>query len=156
MTLIKLIIQKTTEAITFLNYKAHEANVVIQWQPPADVWEYTGDPICYCQVIAILTSNAIDAYADISTSITDRKVIVTMERSKTDIIIRISDWGKGIKKIERRHLFKSYHSTKKTGLGLGLYIARQSVEMQFSGTMAIDLEQEHTEFIVTLPRGKKQ
>ena len=67
------------------------------------------------------------------------------------IAIRISDWGKGIPESRRKKLFTVHHSTKKSGLGLGLYIAKQIVEMQFLGTIVLRPVSDHTEFIVKLP-----
>lgn len=66
------------------------------------------------------------------------------------MIIRISDWGRGIAKSKRKQLFKPHHSSKKTGLGLGLYIAKQIAEMQFGGTIALSPRTDQTEFIVKL------
>ncbi len=153
------IIRKTSEAIAFLHDKAAKANVVIDWQPPAQSWKYTGDPASLCQVVAIITSNAIDAYgappkqAPLPGTGTSR-VAVTIERNDTHIILRISDWGGGITKSARKHLFKPFHSTKKSGLGLGLFIAKQTVKMNFSGTITLGPGSDHTEFIIKLPRAR--
>lgn len=149
------IIQKTSEVVSFLNYKAAKAGVVIDWYPPARSLKYTGDQACFCQIIAIVTSNAIEAYNLPDNEAAQKKVrrvVVTMQRDKSHIIILINDWGRGIPKKEREELFKLSHSTKKTGLGLGLFIARQMVETNFSGTIELDLKSDHTEFIIKLPR----
>ncbi len=65
----------------------------------------------------------------------------------------ISDWGMGIKKSERRHFFEPFRTTKKLGLGLGLFIARQMVETNFSGTITLSPRSDATEFIITLKGG---
>ncbi len=148
------ILRKTSEAIEFLRYKATKNDVTIEWQSPARSWEYMGDPSSFSQVIAILVSNAIDAYnahASQTNSPEKSRVAITMQRNEANLIIRISDWGKGVTKSERKHLFKPTHSTKKSGLGLGLYIAKQTIEMQFLGTIEIDPLSDHTEFVINLP-----
>lgn len=149
------IVQKTSETIAFLHDKAAEAHMEIDWHPPKHGWRYKGDAASFCQVIAIITSNAIDAYSASKSGkvfhYRDRKVVVLMERNDTDITIRISDWGMGIAKKERGNLFKPFHSTKKKGMGLGLYIAKQTVEMEFSGNLIINPRIPHTEFIIKLP-----
>jgi signal transduction histidine kinase len=151
------IIAKTSEAVAFLHYKAERAGVTIDWEPPAHTWMYHGDPTGYSQVIAIVASNAIDAYGPRkkkSVPAHKRQVVVTMTRSKTHITLHIGDWGKGIPKKEQQYLFKPLHSTKKAGLGIGLFMARQTIEAGFSGTLTLNSAADHTEFIITLPVGK--
>jgi signal transduction histidine kinase len=148
------VIRKTSETIDFLGYKASEANVEITWQQPTGPWNYTGDPTSYCQVIAIIASNAIDAYHSRKNKATAKdkpKITITTQRDNEHITIKISDWGNGVSAKERKQLFKPHHSTKKSGLGLGLYIAKQTVELQFSGTITINPRDNHTEFIIKLP-----
>jgi signal transduction histidine kinase len=151
------IIRKTTEVVNFLGYKAAKAKVAIDWQPPARSWKYKGDPTCFSQVIAILVSNAIDAYSRTAPEQQPRananvnRIEVSMHRNATHISITISDWGKGISKSQRKDLFKPFHSTKKTGLGIGLFIARQTVVINFGGTVTLNPKSDHTEFTIRLP-----
>lgn len=146
------IIRTTSEVLNFLKHKAVKVNVIIDWQPPAHSWRFTGDPASLSQIIAIITSNAIDAYGPAPDSgASERRVLVTMQRSDSDITIRIRDWGKGMTAAQRKALFKPFESNKKAGLGLGLYIAKQTVEMQFGGSIIISPPGDHTEFIIKLP-----
>lgn len=148
------IVRSTNEVINFLGYKASKAKVTIDWNPPAHSWKYAGDPISFSQVIAIIVSNAIDAYSNIAQGphpSTTRHLHVSMRRDQTHIIITISDWGKGIPKSQRKQLFKPFHTTKKTGLGIGLFIARQTVVINFKGTITLNPKSDHTEFIIKLP-----
>jgi len=142
--------KEVSETITFLNTKAAKVHVVIEWHQPIGTWRYKGDVSSLCQVIAIVVSNAIDAYSPPSNTEVQR-VVVVMQRDNTYITIRVSDWGKGISKQARQHLFKPVQSTKKSGLGLGLYIAKQVIEMQFAGTISLDLQSDHTEFVIKIP-----
>lgn len=148
------IVRKISETVDFLHYKAVERDVTIKWQPPIGSWKYAGDPDSFGQVIAILISNAIDAYNNIPHS-DEHHVVLTLQPSNTHISIRVEDWGKGITRSRRKLLFKPHHSTKKSGLGLGLYIAKQIVEMQFLGTMALSPKTDHTEFVIRLPHNDK-
>jgi signal transduction histidine kinase len=144
-------IRKINETVDFLHHKAMQNNVILDWQPPMKSLKYIGDPASFCQIIAILTNNAIDAY-DNAPHGSERKVTLVLQRTSNYIVIRIKDWGKGIAKKQRKQLFTPHYSTKKSGLGLGLYIAKQTVEMLFSGTMALNPRTEYTEFIIKLPR----
>jgi len=149
------IVRQTDEAIEFLRYKATKMGVEIEWDPSSGPWQYAGDSDSLSQVVAILTNNAIDAYASSPQThkllSRNKRIRIVMERDSTHITIRIKDWGKGITQSERKRLFKPSHSTKKSGLGLGLYIAKQTVEMQFSGTITIAPSRSNTEFIIELP-----
>jgi signal transduction histidine kinase len=148
------IVRRTSEVLTFLGYKAREANVVIDWTAPKGTWSFAGDSASFGQILAITTSNAIDAYGKPGQPTRTghaRSVSVRMEQQKDAIILKISDWGKGIPKNRRKQLFKPYHSAKKSGLGLGLYITKQTVEMQFSGSIMLNPDSDHTEFIIKLP-----
>lgn len=148
------IVQKINDVTNFLEYKAAKAKVEIDWEPPPGNWIYTGDPTCFCQMIAIVANNAIDAYGTVEGSRQQNganRLTITLQRRKTYIAIKISDWGKGIPKNRRKHLFKLFHSSKKSGLGIGLFIARQTVESNFGGTIALNPRSKHTEFIIKLP-----
>jgi signal transduction histidine kinase len=148
------IIRKLGELVTFLRYKAAKAGVVMEWQQPAGSWKYTGDSASLLQVLAIIMGNAIDAYGVVPPNdhgAAERRVAVGMQRDETHIIITVRDWGCGITESQREHLFAPFHSTKESGLGLGLFIARQTVEANFSGTLELSPRTDLTEFIVKLP-----
>jgi signal transduction histidine kinase len=149
------VVRKISETVDFLYYKAAQNSVDIVWEPPVKSWQYTGDPESFGQIIAILTNNAIDAYSNF-TSANQPRVVVTLETKGSHMTIRINDWGKGISKSWRKKLFTPHHSSKKSGLGLGLYIAKQIVEMQFLGTIVLRPVGDHTEFVVKLPLGNEK
>jgi len=148
------IVRKISEVVDYLRYKAGEAQVVIDWQPTSRSWEYTGDPHSLCQVVAIIANNAIDAYPPAGNPLSNpknRRVTIALRQEGDHLALHISDYGKGISKSERKRLFKPTHSTKKSGLGLGLYIAKQITEMEFSGTISLNPSNSNTEFIISLP-----
>ncbi len=145
--------RKIDEVVAFLQTKATKTNVAIIWEPPTSLWKHKGDPDSLSQAIAIIMNNAIDAYGAEPTaaSAKPRQVVISLERNNRQIIIKIGDWGKGISKSQRRHLFKPFHGTKSTGLGIGLFIAKQTIETQFTGTITLNTRSDHTEFIIKLP-----
>jgi len=57
----------------------------------------------------------------------------TLERKDGELVVGVSDDGPGIPHEQQAHLFQRFHvipdGTGKVGLGLGLYIARQFVEL---------------------------
>lgn len=144
------IAQKISDTVDFLHYKSVQNHVTLSWQPPKGSWKCKGDLESFSQIIGIITNNALDAYCS-GPSRADRKVVVDMRPADGHVVISICDWGKGITKRKRKLLFKPHQSSKKSGLGLGLYIAQQIAEMQFGGTIAISPRTDRTEFIITLP-----
>ncbi len=141
------IIRRLDDVVGFLRDRAEKANVTINWTAPKAAWRFTGDASSLSQVITIIACNGIDAY---SSHTTQRDIDITAERTKTHIIIRITNYGT-IPKAQRKNLFKPFQTTKKSGMGLGLFIAKQTVELQFAGTLTLDPQSKHTEFVITLP-----
>jgi len=145
---------QTNEVMQFMHYKAGKADVQLDWQFPADTSEYRymGDPIRYSQVVTILVTNAIDAYKNVAGSQAERRVQVILSETQHQIRLRIRDWGSGISRPQRKVLFKPLQGSTKKGMGIGLYIAKQMVELHFKGTLTLEPTMDHTEFVVAFPK----
>lgn len=79
-----------------------------------------------------------------------------MTGTPAEVVIAVSDRGPGIPVIQRSQLFhrfhQAHHSTHAVGLGLGLYISRQIVELH-GGTIQAEFPSDGgTRFVVRLPR----
>ena len=149
------IVRKMDDTIDFLQNKASQNDVVIDWQRPKGHWKYTGDPISFSQIVVIVANNAVDAYKGVSNA-EQRTVSIVLQRDEEYITVRICDWGKGITKRQRKRLFEPHRSTKELGLGLGLYIVKQTIETLFMGTIGLDPRTDRTEFIIRLTRNDKK
>lgn len=112
-------------------------------------FEIKGDPIRFSQVMAILIGNAIDAFIDGNTK--KRLVHVQAQASVKEIDIKVKDWGSGVTPKEKSRLFKPFYSTKKNGMGLGLFIARQIITTHFKGTVSLEEYEKPTIFKITIP-----
>jgi two-component system, sporulation sensor kinase D len=67
------------------------------------------------------------------------------------VSIRVSDTGVGMDREALARAFEPYFSTKASGTGLGLPIAKRNVELS-GGTIAIDSERDRgTTVTITLP-----
>jgi signal transduction histidine kinase len=85
-----------------------------------------GDETQIQQVLINLILNAMDALADTPP---DRRLIaVQVERAAGANIVSVKDQGPGFADGDLSKLFDSFFSTKRTGMGLGLSIARTIVE----------------------------
>jgi len=87
---------------------------------------------------------------------------VTLERGDGELVIAVADDGPGILRERQAHLFQRFHvipdGTGKVGLGLGLYITRQLVELH-GGRVWVESETaQGSTFFIALPvlEGKGQ
>jgi CheY-like chemotaxis protein len=112
----------------------------------------TGDPNRLQQVMWNLLSNAVKFTP------TEGKVKVTLEQDGPELVIKVADSGIGIAPEFLPHVFDRFRQADASttrrhgGLGLGLAIARQLVELQ-GGTIAVDSEGagRGTTFVVRFP-----
>jgi C4-dicarboxylate-specific signal transduction histidine kinase len=141
------------EIVTIMNHRAQDAHVRLRWERPADKrgLRVRGEPIRFRQLMANLVSNAIDAY-DPENAAGPREVLITAKTDADEVIITVNDWGGGIAADDRVKLFEPFFSTKKTGMGMGLFIAKQIAEEHFTGQLRLDAKKKHTVFVLTLAR----
>ena len=84
-----------------------------------------GDRVQLQQVFANLAINAIQAMADHG----ERLLIIrTAQVEPKTIYAEVEDTGPGISARQLHHLFQSFFTTKKAGMGVGLAICRSIVE----------------------------
>ena len=94
-----------------------------------------GDAVQLQQVVMNLVLNAIEAAA---TSI-ERRVILGTAVRDGQVELTVRDSGPGLSPEAQQHLFESFFSTKKSGLGMGLTIVHQIVE-RHHGTVRAENE----------------
>ena len=90
--------------------------------------------------------NAIDAVSVVEER--KRKINARMSRTEQGIVLSIADNGIGMDDSEKERIFSQYFSTKKSGTGLGLYIAQKIIK-DHGGTIKIDSEKNKgTTFVI--------
>ncbi len=84
------------------------------------------------------------------------KVTITTKTDKKNIIIEITDTGKGMTKKQRRQAFFPGFTTKKRGWGLGLSLCKRIIEDYHYGKIYIEDTKptKGTTFVLELPRAK--
>jgi len=118
---------------------------------PAEHVKLYGDPLRLNHILYILIRNALEAYPR-STPADKRIVSIQLEATAKVITIKVADHGRGIPKDIREQLFSPLISTKKGGLGIGLFIAKEITESYFGGTLRLNDDITHTEFILAVPK----
>ena len=97
------------------------------------------------RLIDNLIQNAVEAMP------TGGTLTITAKREHGMLVLRVSDTGVGVPEDERAYLFKPFHTTKKGGLGLGLYYCKRTVEAH-EGSIELDSEAgEGTRVTITIP-----
>ncbi len=96
-----------------------------------------GDSVKFCQIIANLITNSIDAY-DKSSNF-DKRIVVTLRKLNSWIIVEVSDNGVGIQPSIISRIFDPFYTTKscQRGSGIGLSMVRRAVESDFHGSVAV-------------------
>ena len=99
-------------------------------------------------VLRNLLANAFDAVAEYPAE--DRRVrVATQPEAGGRVCIRVEDSGQGLSGATAARLFEAFHSSKASGLGLGLVISRAIVEAH-GGHLVAEVA-DHGLFTIVLP-----
>ena len=81
------------------------------------------------------------------------EIILSVEKTSKNIIIKVKDNGKGIHPSIQKTIFQPGYTTKERGWGLGLSLAKRIVEGHHYGKISIISSKQNIETIigVTLP-----
>jgi signal transduction histidine kinase len=108
-----------------------------------------GDQTQIQQVLINLALNAMDAVADLPEH--QRLIELTMRQASSTVVITVRDHGHGISMENLPKVFDSFFSTKQSGMGLGLAIARSIVESHGGRIWVENCEPPGAAFHVELP-----
>ena len=135
------------DSIKLVSDRAAEKGISIRIQNSALTDEVQIDPDRLNQVLLNLYLNAIDSME----SGGDLKVEISSDGKDRNVVIKVSDTGKGINRENLGKIFEPYFTTKSTGTGLGLAIAHNIIEAM-GGKITVESEKEAgTIFTVALP-----
>jgi nitrogen fixation/metabolism regulation signal transduction histidine kinase len=98
-----------------------------------DVLCIEADPSLVDQVLINLLKNSIEALEDKE----DGKIILSAEETANHIILKVLDNGKGIPPSEIQDVFLPFFTTKEDGMGIGLPLSRQIMNLH-GGTLSVD------------------
>lgn len=121
------------EVIDDLRGIALRSGIVVKLDPAESKKELTtyGDPLYLTQIMRILINNSIEAHERRGS----KNKYISVSLSEVGRIIKISvvDNGSGIEPSMKGQLFKVHKSKKSSGMGIGLYIAKELAEFHFQG-----------------------
>ncbi len=137
---------QTTAAI--LRAEARRREVDVEYDLQAERADVLGDVVQIQQVIINLMLNAFDASAEVPKDA--RRVVVETRDTANGVQLSVRDFGVGIAAADLPRVFDSFFSTKRSGMGLGLAIARSIVEAH-GGTISASGCDVGAEFRFILP-----
>lgn len=112
-------------------------------------------PTQISQVLINLINNSFDAIKD---SQEEKWIEISCFENNDNIIFEVQDSGNGITKEAEDKILNSFYTSKNTtkssGLGIGLTIAKRIID-QHLGTITYLKDRPHTTFEVVLPKGKE-
>lgn len=114
------------EAIALIESELQKHDVRTCLQLAEDLPKVLADQVQIGQVLLNLIRNAIEAMHD--TPVGQRVLTITTQASDRGVQAAVSDAGAGLSVAVVRNLFAAFHTTKPTGMGLGLAISRAIIQ----------------------------
>ena len=138
-----------SESIVLMLAETSDRNIALRTSPPLNGYRAAVDEVRLEEVVVNLIDNAV--------KYSPRDTAIDVELASTPDAIRIAvrDRGPGIRPEERTRIFEPFHRASTTagpGVGLGLHIAREIVELH-GGTLMLETPADGgSRFVVTVPR----
>ncbi len=124
---------------------AHQVSIeVAAHTEPVSV---TGDPVLLEWAIEVLVKNAVDALAGRG----GRIAVSVRRRPAGGALITVADDGPGVPRDLRARIFEPGFSTKQSGWGIGLALARRIVEENHGGSLRLAAADRGAAFEIILP-----
>ena len=124
---------------------AHQ--VAIDVAAHAEPVSVTGDPVLLEWALEVLVKNAVDALAGRG----GRIAVSARRRQDGGAILTVADDGPGIPRDLRTRIFEPGFSTKQSGWGIGLSLARRIVEENHGGSLRLASADRGAAFEIILP-----
>ena len=140
-----------SEAYTLMKAEASE-EVMLELQLPDTPLLVRGDPNELRRTYINIIKNAFEAVSDQDTM----TIMVSARQDENQIITEVTDNGRGIPEEVRDQIFEPSFSTKTSGAGLGLAIARQAVELSGGRIRFTTQLEKGTTMQITLPWSQEE
>lgn len=112
-------------ALSSVEQKYIESGVVLQHSFPEKELYTRIDPSLIEQVLLNLFQNAQEELSNSNAS--DKLVKLSMDKDGNNILLKVEDNGRGIEKEDFERIFIPYYTSKDSGTGVGLAMAKQII-----------------------------
>jgi len=130
--------------------EAVKNGVSVQTQLASGLPSIQGDRVQLQQVLLNLIMNAIEAMSGMSEGTRELR-ISTGEPESGGVVVAVRDSGPGLAPEAFGRLFEAFHTTKSSGMGIGLSICRSIIEAHGGRVWASVNEPRGAVFQFTLP-----
>jgi signal transduction histidine kinase len=137
-----------SNAATLLRGDASRRGVVLRTEF-GELPEVRLDRVHFQQVVLNLLLNAMDAMEQTPPSA--RSIVLRTSASAPNVEVSVSDSGIGMTADQLAKAFDAFFTTKESGMGLGLSIAKSIVQAHGGTITAHSVERSGTSFRITLP-----
>ncbi len=141
--------------IDFLSSKWKKSGVILTLTCPEYLKTF-GNSTIFTHIATNIISNAIDAYEGVESNIA-KEVVIDVSETTENILLKITDFGHGIKSENISSIFEPFFTTKDSskGTGLGLSATKHTLEKYFKGQISVTSSNPAgTTFYVKFPRDK--
>jgi len=115
---------RTSNRITIDDSGLHGVERIVRLNAPLLQW-----------VVENILKNAVDAISG------KGKIVLQLHENEHDVMLDITDTGKGMDNAAQRHIFVPGYTTKDRGWGLGLPLAKRIVEQYHGGKLLLKQSQ---------------
>ncbi|MBI5789399.1 MAG: PAS domain-containing protein [Candidatus Schekmanbacteria bacterium] len=139
------------DIISLISEQARQANVTIIKELDKKIPLTLLDEAQIKQVFLNISINSMQAMAPQGGPLVFKTQVMGENGLPAEIVVSISDKGKGMNEKEQKKIFEPFFSSKEDGLGLGLAIASQIIEEHRGAIKFASRLGEGTTFIITVP-----
>ncbi len=104
------------------------------------------------RVVINLLTNALDAFAEGATAGPRLRIQSGENLAGTEVWLRVRDNGPGIEPERVARIWSPFYTSKRTGTGLGLALAKKTVDAHGGSIEVHSSVGSGTEFVITLPK----
>jgi signal transduction histidine kinase len=141
------------ETVALLRDETGRHNISVRTELAADLPLIAGDRVLLQQVAMNLIVNGIEAMKEVDGI---REMVIKSQRGENEqILVSISDTGKGFPPQLAEQIFDPFFTTKTHGTGMGLRISRSIVESHSGRLWAVGTHGRGAVFHLSLPAARK-
>jgi predicted ATPase/signal transduction histidine kinase len=116
-----------SEALTLVQHELLSSRVALRLEQASALPVILADKVQLQQVILNLVINGIEAMQSVTNR--TRELVIRSEQDDQQVRVMVTDCGVGFSADNAGQLFKTFFTTKSTGMGMGLSICRSIIEL---------------------------